>query len=126
MFRIQRFVGFALVILSFAVSPSRAQDTTGTILGTITDSSGAVLPGVTVTVKNTDTSQSRSVVSDVAGRYRLPLLQPGHYEITAQLQGFQTMVHSGVTVTVGQQAGVDGKVAPGHVSGRITIDGGAP
>src|ERR1041384_5926400 len=126
MFRIRRFVGFALVILSFAVSTSRAQDTTGTILGTITDSSGAVLPGVTVTVKNTDTSQSRSVVSDVAGRYRLPLLQPGHYEITAQLQGFQTMIHSGVTVTVGQQAVVDAKMSLGNVSESITVEGAAP
>src|SRR5689334_19674506 len=71
------FAIFVLLVLSMAVA--RAQDTTGTILGTITDASGAVLPGVTVSVKNTDTSQSRTIVTDDGGRYRVPLLAPGHY-----------------------------------------------
>ena len=57
-------VGFAFVIFCLSVALARAQDTTGTILGTVTDASGAVLPGVTVTVKNIDTSQARTVVSD--------------------------------------------------------------
>src|SRR5437773_47338 len=99
--RFGHVVGFAFVILSLSAVAALAQDTTGTILGTITDASGAVLPGVTVTVKNTDTSQSRTIVSDTAGSYRVPLLQSGHYEVTVQLQGFQTMVRSGITVTVG-------------------------
>src|ERR1044072_7483236 len=126
MTRIQQVVGFVLVVLSVSSVPALAQDTTGTILGTITDASGAVLPGVTVTVKNTDTSQSRAIVSDAAGRYRMPLLQPGHYEVTVQLQGFQTMVRSGITVTVGQQAVVDAKLSLGNVSESITVEGAAP
>ena len=126
MIRIRQAVGFALVILSVSAVIAHAQDTTGTILGTITDASGAVLPGVSVTVKNTDTSQSRTVVSDAAGSYRMPLLPPGHYEVTAQLQGFQTMVRSGITVTVGQQAVVDAKLSLGNVSESITVEGAAP
>jgi len=122
MIRIRQVVGFALLILSVSAVIALAQDTTGTILGTITDASGAVLPGVTVTVKNTDTSQSRAIVSDTAGRYRMSLLQPGHYEVTVQLQGFQTMVRSGITVTVGQQAVVDAKLSLGNVSESITVD----
>jgi carboxypeptidase family protein/TonB-dependent receptor-like protein len=124
--RFRHVVGFAFAILSLSAVAVFAQDTTGTILGTITDASGAVLPGVTVTVKNTDTSQSRTIVSDAAGRYRMPLLPPGHYEVTAQIQGFQTMVRSGITVTVGQQAVVDAKMSLGNVSESITVEGAAP
>jgi uncharacterized surface anchored protein len=120
MIRMRQVVGFALVILSVSAVSARAQDTTGTILGTITDASGGVLPGVSVTIKNTDTSQSRTVVTDAAGRYRMPLLQPGHYEVSAQLQGFQTMVRSGIDVTVGQQAVVDARMTLGNVSESIT------
>src|SRR3954468_23452298 len=96
------FAIFVTFVLSVALA--RAQDTTGTILGTITDASGAVLPGVTVTIKHVDTSQMRTIVTDQGGRYRVPLLQSGRYEVTAQISGFQTMVRSGITVTVGQQA----------------------
>ena len=70
MIRIRHVVRFAFVILSLSVAVASAQDTTGTILGTVTDASGAVLPGVTVTVKNIDTSQARTIVSDAAGSYR--------------------------------------------------------
>ena len=114
------------VIFALPVAVVRAQDTTGTILGTITDASGGVLPGVTVTVKNTDTSQSRTIVTDEGGRYRVPLLAPGHYEVTAQISGFQTMVRSGITVTVGQQAVVDARLSLGNVSESITVEGAAP
>jgi hypothetical protein len=114
------------LIFFLSVAAAGAQDTTGTILGTITDASGAVLPGVTVTVKNVDTSQARTIVSDAAGRYRMPLLQSGRYEVTVQLSGFQTMVRSGITVTVGQQAVVDAKLSLGNVSESITVEGAAP
>ena len=55
-----------------------------------------------------------------------PLLPPGHYEVTAQLAGFQTMVRSGITLTVGQQAVVDTKMSLGNVSESITVEGAAP
>src|ERR1051325_2705409 len=126
MIRMRQVVGFALVILSVPAVSARAQDTTGTILGTITDASGGVLPGVSVTIKNTDTSQSRAIVSDAAGRYRMPLPQPGHYAVTLQLQGFPTVVRSGITVTVGQQAVVDTSLSLGNVSESITVEGAAP
>ena len=58
-------VGFAFMTLCLSVALARAQDTTATLLGTVTDSSGAVLPGVTVTVKNVDTSQARTGVETI-------------------------------------------------------------
>jgi hypothetical protein len=103
-----------------------SQDTTATILGTLTDSSGSVLPGVTITVTNVETSQPRTVTSDDSGRYRVPLLQPGRYEVTAQLSGFQTMVRSGITLTVGQEALVNIQLAIGNVAESITVDAAAP
>ncbi len=122
---IRTVVRFALVILCLAAS-ARAQDTTGTILGTITDSSGAVLPGVTVSVKHVDTGQTRTVITDASGRYRLPLLPSGAYEITVQLSGFQTVVRSGVTLTVGQEALVDTQMTIGNLSESIQVDAAAP
>jgi hypothetical protein len=126
MIRIRHAVRFAVSMLALSASVAFAQDTTGTILGTITDASGGVLPGVSVTVKNTDTSQSRTIVTDEGGRYRVPLLAPGHYEVTAQISGFQTMVRSGITVSVGSQAVVDARLSLGNVSESITVEGAAP
>src|SRR5262245_16527500 len=79
-----------------------AQATTATISGTVTDSSGAAVPGATVTVKNTGTDISQTTVSDERGRYRLPSLNVGQYEVKAELQGFQTSIRKGIEVTVGK------------------------
>jgi hypothetical protein len=117
---------FAFVIFCLSTAVVRAQDTTGTILGTLTDSSGAVLPGVSITVKHVETDQTRTVTSDEAGRYRVPLLPPGRYEVNAQLSGFQTVVRSGITLTVGQEALVNVQMSVGNLSESITVDAAAP
>ena len=118
---------FRCAILFGLLAPAvSAQDTTATLLGTLSDSSGAVLPGVTISVKNVDTTQTRTVTSDDAGRYRVPLLPPGRYEVTAQLSGFQTVVRSGVTLTVGQEALVNIQMALGNVAESITVEAAAP
>jgi hypothetical protein len=124
--RLRLALGFALVFFGLSVTVARAQDTTATILGTLTDASGAVLPGVTINIKNVDTAQTRSVVSDEAGRYRVLLLQPGRYEVTAQLSGFQTAVRSGITLNVGQEALVNVQMALGNVAESITVQAEAP
>ncbi len=119
-------VRVAFVTIFLSVAAAHAQDTTGTILGTLTDPSGAVLPGVTVTVKNVDTGQARTVVSDEGGRYRVPLLTSGRYEVTTQLSGFQTVVRSGITLTVGQDALVNTQMTIGNLSESIRVDAAAP
>src|ERR1051326_3088758 len=68
-----------------------AQVTTGTVSGTVTDSTGAVIPGVTVTLTSTEKGISRTVFTDEGGRYRAPELALGSYEITTELPGFQTI-----------------------------------
>jgi len=117
---------FAVLLVCLAASAASGQDTTATLLGTLTDSSGSVVPGVTISVRNVDTSQARTATSDEGGRYRLPLLPPGRYELTAQLSGFQTVVRSGITLTVGQEAVVNMQMALGNITESIRVDAAAP
>ena len=116
----------ALLFVSLPVTAAWSQDTTATILGTLTDSSGSVLPGVTISVNHLETAQTRTVTSNEAGRYRVPLLKPGRYEVTAQLSGFQTVVRSGISLTVGQEALVNIQLALGNVAESITVEAAAP
>jgi len=103
-----------------------AQVTTGTIMGTVTDSTGAVIPGASVTLRNTETGISRTETSDASGRYRAPQLTLGNYEVTITAAGFQTEVRSGITLTVGREAAVDAALKVGGVEEKITVTGEAP
>jgi Carboxypeptidase regulatory-like domain/TonB dependent receptor-like, beta-barrel/TonB-dependent Receptor Plug Domain len=117
---------FALACFCLSLGVAWSQDPTATILGIVTDSSGSVLPGVSITIKRVDTSQTRTMTSDQGGRYRLPLLSPGRYEVTAQLSGFQTVVRSGLTLTVGQEALVNIQMPIGNIAESVTVEAAAP
>src|SRR4026208_1378448 len=101
-----RVVGFffaaVLVAMSVAHPAAQSQAINGTIEGTITDQSGAALPGVSATVTNVDTGDSRVVVSNEAGVYRAPLLPLGRYRVSAELQGFRKFEKKGLTLPAGQ------------------------
>ena len=73
-----------------------AQTVTGTIQGTVTDTSGGVLPGVTVTITHVDTGAERAVVTNEAGLYSAPFLQIGRYTVKAALTGFGTVTREGI------------------------------
>ena len=84
-----RFGPFLLSLMLLGLgSDAWTQVTTATILGVVKDASDAILPGVSITVKNADTGISRSVVTDSGGRYRISDLQIGNYEVQANLSGF--------------------------------------
>ena len=102
-----------------------AQVTTSTLAGRILDSSRAVLPGVTITARQTETGLQRTTVSDAQGRYIIPALRPGTYEIRAELQGFRPLVRSGVTLTIAQTAVVDLTMTVGGVAEAVTVVGEA-
>jgi hypothetical protein len=119
------FVCFALCALMLAAVNGFAQ-TTGTITGTVTDTSGAVIPGVEITVTNTGTDQSRSTLTNETGHYYAPALNPGGYKVSASLPGFDMMVRSGVTLTVGGEAVINFSLKPGQVSETIDVTGEAP
>lgn len=99
-----------------------AQGTTATILGTVTDPSGASISGATVQVKNAGTGQLQSVTSDSAGRYNVPDLAVGEYEVRASKDGFASLLHRGITLTVGSQAVVDFALAVGQTQQTVTIE----
>ena len=99
------------------------QLTTGTITGTVTDQSGAAVPGATVTLKNTDTGISRTAQTRENGKYEALSLPTGSYEISASLSGFQTVVHTGIGLAVGQNAVVNFALQVGEVSQSVTVTG---
>src|SRR5215468_10196571 len=103
-----------------------AQVTTATIAGVVQDSSGAVIPGVSVAAKNLETGITRTATTDEGGRYTVPDLTLGNYEVEAQLPGFQTEVRSGITLTVGRSAVVNFALKVGQLSDKVTITEEAP
>lgn len=117
-------LGFSFLLL-FS-SQISAQVTTATIVGTVRDETGAVLPGVTITVKNLETGIVRTLISDDGGRYRAPALQPGGYELRAELAGFQVGVRRGITLAVGQEAVVDIVLKVGELTEEVVVIGEAP
>src|ERR1051326_2448051 len=104
---LQIFLQVLLVGVILSAQMVSAQVANGTILGVVQDASGAVIPGVSVTVKNLDTGITRSVTTDEGGRYTVPNLTLGNYEVDGQLAGFQTEVRTGITITVGREAVVN-------------------
>ena len=85
-----KYILSALLSLSLtAPAFAQSQAANGAIEGTVSDSSGGVLPGVTVTVTNVDTGTERTVITNEKGLYRAPLLPLGNYQVVAELQGFK-------------------------------------
>ena len=111
-----------LMAASMLAAPgSLAQTFRGTVIGTVTDSSGAAVPGATVTVKNEDTGLARTTVTSDDGSYSIPELPVGKYDVTVEKTGFQSSVTKGVRVDVAAQARVDAILKPGEVSQQVVV-----
>jgi hypothetical protein len=95
---------------------------TASIVGTVTDSSGAAMPGATVQVKNVGTGATQNATTDAAGRFRAPDLTIGNYEVQASNPGFQTVVHRGITLTVGSEPVVDFTLPVGQAQQTVTVE----
>ena len=115
-----------IATLAAGVSPVRAQEQTGGIAGTVVDQTGSPLPGVTVTVVNLVTGESRTTVTVEGGLYRIPALQPSRYSVTAELTGFSSVRRPEVTVNIGSVADIDFNLAVGTIQESITVTGEAP
>jgi hypothetical protein len=113
------------VVAFLLITPSYSQ-TFGGITGVITDSSGSVIQGATITVTNPQTNFSRESLSNDTGNYNFPNLPPGLYNIKAEHQGFQTEIRHSVELQVQQTARLDFRMSPGAVTEEITVAGGAP
>jgi hypothetical protein len=118
-------LGF-LIAASFFPRSLAAQAVTGTILGTITDISGAVMPGTTVTLRNSGTGLTRTVTTDAAGEYTVPSLPTGKYSVTAELSGFKSATVPSVDLGVDQHVRINVRLEVGAVEESVTVTGVSP
>src|SRR2546426_10797818 len=119
-------VWFVLALSLFPSVAVNAQVTGATLSGTVTDTSGAVIPGVTISIKNRATGVVRTVVADEAGLYSAPNLQAGSYDVTATQPGFSTVVQSNVTLTVGAQQQLNISMKVGESAQLVEVTEAVP
>lgn len=130
--RIEQFVSvFALVLfvgvaLSMVSNHAAAQTTTGAVYGTVTDSDGAILPGATITARNVQTGEAQTVKTGSTGTYVFPSLMPGHYDVTAEIQGFQPMTQTGLDIEVSQNVHVRFALRVGASNQTVTVMASTP
>jgi carboxypeptidase family protein len=103
-----------------------AQGSTASMVGTVKDASGAVLPGTAITVKHVDTGLTRTVQSDSGGNFTIPSLPVGAYEVTAEKMGFRREVRRGIELAVAQEADVDLTLQIGSIDQQVTVTDAAP
>jgi outer membrane receptor protein involved in Fe transport len=113
-------VVWVLLLLWFC-APAGAQGTGAAMSGTVLDETKAALPGVTVTIRNVDTGARRVLVTDSRGRYQAQELEPGTYEVTAELSGFRTSVREGISLSTGQHPIIDHTLAVGAIEERVVV-----
>src|SRR5687767_9669738 len=106
----------AIAALALAPTPASAQALYGSVVGTVTDASGAPVPGVTVSATNTGTSLKLDTVSDGDGNFAFRNLLPGVYEVTAALEGFRELRQTGIRVSAGEPARHDLKLQVGALA----------
>jgi hypothetical protein len=114
----------AVVFLLWGGGPSafaQSQAANGSIEGTVSDDSGGVLPGVTVTVTNTDTGAVRAVVTNESGLFRAPLLTLGTYTVSAELEGFKKFEQVGIPLAAGQTVTVNVSLSVGALTETVTV-----
>ena len=111
----------ALFALLLTGLPALAQLDTGSISGTVTDSSGGAVKDAAITAKETSTGTTYRTVSSGTGYYVFPSVRTGTYEVRAELAGFKTAVYSGVVVTVASHVGRDIALAVGAVSETVSV-----
>ena len=115
-----------VVVLLVAANFASAQTFRGTILGTVTDTSGAVLPSATVKVVNVNTGLERTTQTSADGSYSVPELPLGTYSVTVSQSGFETAITKGITVNVAADSRVDVVLKPGQVATEVEVTGEVP
>ncbi len=119
------FIGWCLAIAMIAGFPAVSQAQEAVLQGTVTDTTGGVLPGVTVTAVHEATGNTFEAVTEGSGTFRIPV-RVGTFRVTAQLQGFQTVTRTGVQLLLGQQLNLGLELAPATLQETVTVTGEAP
>ena len=115
-----------LVLAALLPLAAAAQSTGATVSGTITDPTGASVPGATITATNTGTGAVRTATTDAKGFYNIANLQPGAYNLTYSANGFVTNAEKGLTLTVGQQLSLNQSLKVGSATQTVEVTGAAP
>jgi hypothetical protein len=118
---------FAILLVTLALAPgAQAQGITGSITGTVTDSTGAIVSGAAVTVRNVDTNATRNVTTSDIGSYMVPQLHPGNYSVKVNKAGFKLYEQSNVTVQIDQVVLIDAQLQVGSEQTTVTVTTSAP
>jgi hypothetical protein len=119
------FVGLLAIVIGILLAPSAfAQN--AQITGSVKDSSGAIIPGATVTARNVDTGLTRTAVTDGSGEYRLPSLPPGRYSVATELSGFSTETRPDIVLIIDQTAILNFALKPAAIAETVTVTGDSP
>lgn len=124
--KLAAFVIALVGLIALGSCPVHGQGFAASITGTVADTSGAVLPGARVTVKNLETGLTRAVEVDASGNYTIPSLPVGAYELTAEKLGFEREVRRGINLVVAQEAAVNLTLQVGSVVQQVTVTEAAP
>jgi hypothetical protein len=119
--RVSRLLLCLGILFTASISLFAQAGATGSILGTVTDQTGAVVPNAKVTITNVATGVNAVTYTSSAGDYNLPALNPGTYQVTIEATGFQKSVTSGIVLTVNQKVRADAAVKPGAVTQTVAI-----
>ena len=115
-----------LLLGALCTNSAMAQAVNATLLGTVTDASGAVVPSAKVTATETNTNTVRSTVTNASGNYSFPDLPPGRYSVTVEVTGFKKNTRSGIDVLVNTSPRVDMQLTPGNVTETVEVTAEAP
>src|SRR5690349_13514035 len=116
----RKILWFSFLLLSLAVIPALAQD--ATVVGTVTDKSGAVVPETTITITNVATGESRTLTSNESGQYVAAALHIGTYTVKAEARGFNIAEVTGVVLNVGDRRRIDFNLSVGAVQQSVTVE----
>src|SRR3984957_11564478 len=118
-------IGLVCLVLAFSVCMF-AQTTTGRILGTVIDQTGAGVPSATVVITDVQRGNARTVPTDTSGEYAAPDLHPGIYKVRAEAKGFKTVERVNIVVEVAQDLRVDISLPTGQVSETVVVTDEVP
>lgn len=115
-----------VLALGLSIHTAFAQGTTGSVNGTVSDNTGAILPGVTVTASGSAIMGVQTAVTNEQGQYRFPALPPGTYRLQYQLSGFSTVVREGIVVSLGFTATINVPLQLATIQESVTVTGASP
>ena len=115
-----------LLLLPFAAANTAAQSTTGSIIGTVRDSTGGALPGVTITATNQANGATRETITDELGAFRVTALNPGLYTLSVALTGFENLKRTDVRVNIASQVEIPLTLQMAGVQESVTVSASAP